>query len=34
MKTDDLKKTFIAFVATLGAEFALVMLYAVATGGL
>jgi hypothetical protein len=31
---NDFKKTFIAFLSTLAVLFALVMLYAIATGGL
>jgi len=31
---DGMKKTFIAFLATLAAQAALVLLYAITTGGL
>ena len=34
MDAQDMKKTFVAFLITLAAELALVMLFAIATGGL
>lgn len=33
-KTEDAKKTFIAFIATVAGMLALLLLYSIATGGL